>query len=54
MGYSPCGCRELDMTERITHTHDLLLLSSICMCISHNSKLYIFLNKNIFRAVLGL
>ena len=21
MGYSPWGCKELDMTERLTHTH---------------------------------
>ena len=34
VSYNPGGCKELDMTEQLTHTHIKVILSPICLLLS--------------------
>ena len=37
MGYSPWGCKELDTTKRLTHTHRGWVISLQCPSVDRNS-----------------
>ena len=49
VGYSPWGCRESDMTERLTHTHTHIIITIITTIITtiqldyHNQYFKIYL-----------
>ena len=46
VGYSPWDCRESDMTERLTHTHIIIIITTIIITIQldyHHQQFKIYL-----------
>ena len=45
VGYSPRGCKELDKTEWLTHTHVLIRAQPLCFSIESVTVLFIFVGR---------